>query len=272
MSEELKEQIIKEIQRVAKEQNLDTLPKRTFKKVSCISEKQVCKIFGSWNTAVEASGLNPDNSTKKKSNDEIFEKLLISCKKYKKIPTTFELDRTVFQKRFSSWPSTLAEFKKWLLENYPTSEFINLIEDKSSVQITKDEPIRKSNDIAWQRTKDVFYGAPMDFEGLRHEPINEQGVVFLFGKIHEKLGITVEAVKTGFPDCEDKRLIDKNKNHWERVLIEFEYRSKNFLEHGHDPNKCDVIVCWLHDWQECPIEVIELKSIIETLDRLPRRS
>ncbi|HKV95245.1 MAG TPA: hypothetical protein VJW20_22055 [Candidatus Angelobacter sp.] len=41
--------------------------------------------------------------------------------------------------------------------------------------------------------------------------------------------------------------------------MSFEYESKNFVLHGHDPKKC-VIVCWRHNWKECPaeIEVIEL--------------
>jgi hypothetical protein len=30
----------------------------------------------------------------------------------------------------------------------------------------------------------------------------------------------------------------------------------------HDPNGCDIIVCWEHNWPECPLEVIELKKEI----------
>ncbi|MFQ5762282.1 MAG: hypothetical protein ACE5PO_04525, partial [Candidatus Bathyarchaeia archaeon] len=52
---------------------------------------------------------------------------------------------------------------------------------------------------------------------------------------------------------------------WEEVLIEFEYKSSNFLAHKHDVNQCDLIVCWVHDWRECPLEVIELKSLIKRL-------
>ena len=26
--------------------------------------------------------------------------------------------------------------------------------------------------------------------------------------------------------------------------------------------KCDLIVCWEHNWPECPLEVIELKSLV----------
>ena len=46
----------------------------------------------------------------------------------------------------------------------------------------------------------------------------------------------------------------------------FEYKSRNFMEHGHDPDLCDLIVCWIHDWEECPVEVLELNT---TVKRLP---
>jgi hypothetical protein len=32
------------------------------------------------------------------------------------------------------------------------------------------------------------YGQPLDFRGLRHEPVNEQGVVLLFGLVAKELG------------------------------------------------------------------------------------
>jgi len=113
--------------------------------------------------------------------------------------------------------------------------------------------------------KRVTYGAPLDFNGLRHEPVNEQGVVLLFGMLARKLGYVVEAVQTGFPDCEAKRRISAER--WERVIIEFEFESRNFRDHGHPVDGCDVIVCWRHNWQECPthLEVVELSSAIESL-------
>lgn len=45
------------------------------------------------------------------------------------------------------------------------------------------------------------------------------------------------------------------------IVIEFEIRNRNFAKQGHDPNKCDLIVCWKHDWKDCPkrIDVLELK-------------
>jgi hypothetical protein len=54
---------------------------------------------------------------------------------------------------------------------------------------------------------------------------------------------------------------------WQRVRIEFEFESRNFRDHGHPSTGCDVIVCWRHNWPECPgqIEVVELSKIIKSL-------
>ena len=115
-------------------------------------------------------------------------------------------------------------------------------------------------------TKDrIRFGAPIDFRGVRHAPLNEQGVVYLFGMVSRELGFLIESVRTGYPDCEGKRCVDAKKGHWEQVQIEFEYRSSNFKEHGHSLDGCDIIVCWEHDWQDCPLEVLELKSAIKQL-------
>lgn len=116
------------------------------------------------------------------------------------------------------------------------------------------------------RRKRVLLGEPLNFRGLQHAPINEQGVVFLFGMVCRELGYLVESVQTGFPDCEGKRRIDNRR--WERVRIEFEFKSSNFVKHGHDPTLCDLIVCWEHDWLDCPMEVVELRKQIQNLNHL----
>lgn len=49
------------------------------------------------------------------------------------------------------------------------------------------------------------------------------------------------------------------------MAVEFEHRSSNFRMHGHDAARCDLVVCWEHDWKDCPVRVVELKSKIEEL-------
>lgn len=109
-------------------------------------------------------------------------------------------------------------------------------------------------------------GDLINFRGLVYAPLNEQGVVFLFGKVTHDLNMYVEEIKPGFPDCVGRRFVGRG---WERVRIEFEYRSSNFKAHGQDPNECDLIVCWEHDWDGCPLEVLELSSEIRGMVNPP---
>jgi hypothetical protein len=52
------------------------------------------------------------------------------------------------------------------------------------------------------------------------------------------LGFLILKVQTEFPDCEALRMAGKDRNR--PVKIEFEYESRNFLRHMHDPAKCDI--------------------------------
>jgi predicted secreted protein len=105
-----------------------------------------------------------------------------------------------------------------------------------------------------------IYGPLMNPSPLAHGPTNEMGVLFLFGTVAAQLGFVVTWVRSEFPDCEAMILVGPEK--WQRIRIEFEYESRNFLKHMHDAKECDLIVCWKHNWPECPVEVLELSSMI----------
>ncbi len=109
-------------------------------------------------------------------------------------------------------------------------------------------------------------GDLINFRGLVYSPTNENGVIFLFGKVTEDLNMYIEEIKPGFPDCVGRRFTGRG---WEKVSIEFEYKSFHFKQHNHNPSHCDVIVCWEHDWPECPLEVIELRAVIKSLPNKP---
>jgi hypothetical protein len=104
-------------------------------------------------------------------------------------------------------------------------------------------------------------GAPTNIPGLAYAPVNEMGVVLLFGRVAEQLGFIVESVQAAFPDCEAKMEVEPGI--WQHVRIEFEYESYGFKEHRHDPEKCDLIVCWRHNWKACPegLQVLELSRL-----------
>lgn len=114
------------------------------------------------------------------------------------------------------------------------------------------------------RGKKKIVGPRSQIPDLIYDPVNEQGVIFLFAKYHKELGIYyLEGIRQGFPDAFGRRKIGRDA--YEPVNIEFEFESMDFKRHKHDSNECDIIVCWKHNWNECPIEVIELKSALPRL-------
>ncbi len=272
-----KESIIQILQNLAKRMNKESLTKQDVKHELPLSS--VNYHFGSLGNALEAAGLKrrlPGENLKEHLNvlseDDLFLSILevernlghepgnneyISSGKYSNRP---------FKKRFGKWPDVLAHYRKWKTSKGP--ELVDMkVEDN---QATKDEmsinPLNtESKHITLARSSGnpaQLYGEPIDFRGLRHAPINEQGVVYLFGMVSRELGFYIEAIQQGFPDCEGKYLYDAKKNLWAKARIEFEFKASNFQEHGHDPNQCDFIVCWINDWKDCPITVIELKKEI----------
>jgi hypothetical protein len=116
------------------------------------------------------------------------------------------------------------------------------------------------------KKKPGFLGEPVHFRGLNFAPANEKGVACLFGMIAHELGFAVEAFRTESPEWEGKRCLDTSNNTWEQVKVDFEFKSSDFNKYDPAENDSDLIVCWNHDWEECPIEVLELKSVIVLLE------
>ncbi len=82
----------------------------------------------------------------------------------------------------------------------------------------------------------------------------------LFGSLAAELGYFILHIQNGFPDCIALRRV--HGGGCQLVKIELEYESRNFLKHGHDPAGCDMIVCWIHNWPECPVRVLELSKLV----------
>jgi hypothetical protein len=92
----------------------------------------------------------------------------------------------------------------------------------------------------------------------------ESMVIFCFGIIYKHInlyGLVIKDEKNKHGDA--VAFLDPNAE--KQIAIEFELRSKNFITHKHDPNKCDLIICWKDNWKECPehIDVLELDYLWE---------
>lgn len=247
-----------------------------------MTEYQVLKHFPSWREAVRAAGLEPHSTNIPIGPEVLLEDWGEFVRSTRRIPTRDQYRRDgtyspgVFEKRFGPWSAIPRKFREFAADRPEWSDVVALLPvevARPSISVSMSFAPTAAGAIASSTPNHRHlklgdrptYGNPIDFRGLRHEPVNEQGVVFLFGMVARELGYHVEAVQTGYPDCEAKRQVDAGK--WQRVRIEFEFESRNFRDHGHPPDGCDVIVCWRHNWPECPpqLEVVELAAVIQTL-------
>lgn len=255
-----------------------------FKSRSKMSEYQILQHFPSWRAAVHAAGLTPDASNVRLEDEVLLADWGELVRRLRHIPTRDMYRREgkyspgVFEKHFGPWSAIPESFRAFATGKPDWADVLALLpvdikSSRLSVSASGAPPPTTTSPtpapgagVHYGKLDDrPTYGNPIDFRGLRHEPVNEDGVVFLFGMVARELGYLVEAVQQGFPDCEAKRQVGPGK--WQRVRIEFEFESRNFRDHGHPPDGCDLIVCWRHNWAECPshLEVVELSKVLQTL-------
>lgn len=272
-----KESIIATLQNLAATMKKDTLSGLEIRRV--MSTSVLDYHFGCWGNALEAAGLNrtaPGANMKMRgkrySNDDLFRSMYRVEEQLGRVPRCNEYNAygdyssASFKSRFGTWPETLKHYEKWKEEHGAVD--LGLVNETSRDQRISEFPVKVEShpsSISYSngsREPAKLYGEPIDFRGLRHAPINEQGVVYLFGMVSRELGFYIEAIQQGFPDCEGKYRHDQRKNLWAKARIEIEFRASSFKEHGHDPNGCDFVVCWINDWPDCPMNVIELQKEI----------
>jgi hypothetical protein len=294
-----KEEMLTAIRELAKTSGSKNVPRHQFLRQTHVSERQIALLFGSYNGLVEAAGLEPVRFPTSDQPVYTDEELLSEVVRVLRLPNSkmtrifFEqnasLSSSVCERRFGGWLNALRSAARLLdpevdrqlidrlneyaeprvttaaLRNPPdTNTLADSEEGDGEVEIVNESYDHLGHQFVGTDTTNV-YGDFINFRGLQHAPVNEQGVVFLFGMICRELGYVVEIVKQGFPDCEAKRAIRGKQGKWQRVRIEFEYSSRSFRTHGHDPDQCDVIVCWEHNWPECPLEVLELRDVLASL-------
>ena len=278
-----KRQIVHAIAAAARK--LGRAPSRAeFQAHSGISAYFVLHHFRTWSEAVRAARLRPYTRNARIASRALLEDWGKAARKNRAIPPRHihlrlgKYNPGTLAKRFGGWSAVPEAFRNFAKGKREWADVMALLPERAAQR-----PVRKAEQqlprsdaapaAAARKTWHVrlrgrpIYGNPSAFRWLRHEPMNEQGVVFLFGMLAKELGYRVQNVQKGFPDCEALRQIAPER--WQRVSIEFEFESRNFRDHGHPASGCDVIVCWRHNWDDCPrhIEVIELARVIESIGK-----
>ncbi|HET8891971.1 MAG TPA: hypothetical protein VFQ41_23945 [Candidatus Angelobacter sp.] len=251
-------------------------------KMAQVSRRQIRAEFGSFTQALRECNLERETSSGQKVP---LEKLFVDwagvVRKVGKAPSMSEYEA---MSKFSCKPLVRC-FGSWRQVAYGLTQFAEgrglaeqwkaelALAAKGSDQdaqwmLPREAPTTKSEMLAALRERALTagstvgptYGLPMWPGPLAYAPVNELGVVFLFGWMAPQLGYVVHRIQPEFPDCEAMRRVGEDK--CQLVKIEFELESRNFLKHMHDIKGCDLIICWRHNWPECPLEVLELRKAL----------
>jgi len=238
-----------------------------------IDRPQIRRHFGNYKQALEECNLEVPERGRKIELERLFLDWVEVVRALKKITTVWEYERrSKYSSRplmrcAGSWNMVAERMKLYAEENGLAGEFRDVLEmveaqpggGRGGAAVSS---TGVAADMSSERLKDSrpTYGALIAAWGHVYGPTNEGGVISLFGAMAERLGFLILKIQTEFPDCEALRVAGKDRNR--PVKIEFELESRNFLRHMHDPKGCDIIVCWEHNWPECPLEVIELKKAV----------
>jgi hypothetical protein len=236
-----------------------------------VSGRQIVKHFGTYTRALRACNLERSTGGKKLPLEKLFLDWARVVRELKKIPSKAEYEHlgkhsdTPLKTRFGSWSRVPRYLRRYMEEQGLTEEWKDVMALIREYEQGQDGMEMAATPECTQQKPRVMTDRPVYGPLLRpypaiHGPINEDGVIYLFGTVSYRLGFVVTLIQGAFPDCYALRLVDVDR--WQPVRIEFEYESRNFLRHLHDPKGCDIIVCWKHNWPECPLEVIELSKIV----------
>jgi hypothetical protein len=243
-----------------------------FRRHTNISKGQVRKNFGTYSEMMAASEVERHGSGSVVSLKTLFLDWARIVRKLGRIPSMshYEVESkyTVrpMIRRFRTWssvPQSMLEYARREGLEGEWNDVLMIIGDhlkgvERRAQIS--EPAARILAQPGTLTDEPIFGQPMHAP-LSCAPTNEGGVLFAFGSVARDLGFSVLRIQSEFPDCHALRYVGNHKWQWTR--IEFEHESRNFLTHMHPVSGCDLIVCWRHNWPECPLEVLELQSVFE---------
>jgi hypothetical protein len=263
---------------------------RELSEITGMKQWRVHKYFSSYKRALQLCGLERGGAGHAMGTKERFVSWAKVVRTLKKVPTMYEyVEHSKNDKRtILRWVGSWGHTPQRMLEYIRTADIENEWKDVEEVILRHfdprrcepfraEPPVRPSEETSQTPSRGPIkllegpldrgmvtpgkpvYGTPLLRAPLNCAPLNEMGVVFLFGAVARELGFMVTRLQSAFPDCEAFRQVEPDR--WQKVLIEFEYESRNFLAHGHNVDDCDLIVCWRNNWVECPLEVVELRSL-----------
>jgi hypothetical protein len=237
------------------------------------SKYDITKHFGTFAKALDACGLARTGAGFEVTWEALFQEWAAIVRNLGRIPTLVEYEKRSkhssrpLLSRCKSWkqvPKRVLEYARLGRLEGDWDDVLDIILRYLKVTEFRRKPSGSDPDLTSKSkliSTQPVYGSPLFPFPVTFAPTNEAGVVVLFAIMAQDLGFVITMVQTDFPDCEAMREVERGR--WQRVRIEFEFESRNFQLHRHAAQDCDLIICWNHNWEESPLEVLELKRAIK---------
>ena len=242
-NEQKKEIIRKELTQIAKKNKKSPTQREYKQEKTFFTDSQVLYLYNKWSNALSDAGLEltpirkPPRPNKIEKDDLINEFVRVS-NLIGKIPTMHQLRANSkyswrpYETTWGSWSNSV----KYIIRNYNDNFKFN----------PEIETVKKKE----KKRKKLDYDCP-----LIYEPTNESETVVLFGLLADKMGFQIKKVQVDFPDA---IIVENGKE----ILVEFEFLSSNFIQHGHDPDFDGLCICWRKDVELENIKTISLEEFI----------
>lgn len=286
-----REALLAAARNVAAKRGSTRLPLSAFCAATGINPSRIYARFDDWPTMCAEAGLLPGEKPPEISSARLLADLhaaILECGGFERAGALLRRvpgSPGTYYRRFGDWAGILRALKGWVADHAAEFPYGRELERRLANQERRKPrggtaPLKSPTKPPWRSVGARMSGPPLAFRGMAAAPVNEMGVVLVFGMIAADIGYAVEAIGTAFPDCAAKRLVAGSgagqgsgkagasgvaDARWEPVRVEFEYRSRNFFYHGHDEDGADVIICWQHDWPDCPLEVLALEDVVAAL-------
>jgi hypothetical protein len=271
-----REDVVAAIRRAVEAAGGKRISFRQFRADSGMKREDVLRVFTGWEKALEAGGFGFKHYNAIIGLEELLSDWGAVARRLGRAPTRAEYKvdgkfnpRRIEMRLDGRWSTVPGAFARFAADKTEWQDVPALvvaqIRDLGQAKHPKSDGKHQWKTTRRRRLANrAICGEPLNFESMRHEPVNESGVVVLFAMAASRMGFLIEAMNPNFPDCEARRRLAPGR--WQSIRIEFEYESRNFRDHAHDPEGCDLIVCWEHNWPECPVEVLALKDEIRELE------
>jgi hypothetical protein len=246
-----------------------------FRVTMSVKKHLIRKHFTSYTQLLTECGVERHGSGVPLTLESMFQDWASVVRSTGKVPTTMDYDRhgtysnRPYMTRFKYWREVPAGMLAYMVEKGLGGEWQDvqkIIAEHLKMPLEEAAKYKLPSGCTFRPrilADRPIYGLPLREGPLTFAPTNEAGVLAAFACYARELGFTILRLQAAFPDCEALREVGPNKG--QRVLIELEYESRNFLDHMHPITGCDLIVCWINNWPDCPLEVIELSSVLRDL-------